>query len=122
MEGDTSSPKKRWINTKQGKGFVAGFFMPIVCTISSQIWSPIEGDNYRLFMLGWLGTFVLIFIFFQAILKRFGFDGFDVIEKGSLGENSAYVSFFAGVAFGTLVFITGAFIGTFLYYELLGFE
>ena len=103
MEEQTSEPKQRWMNTKRGKGFIAGFVMPLACNISNALWTPIE-DNTRFYMMGTLVTFILIFVFVQFVLKRFGFEGFDLIERGTIGKDSNFVSFFAGVTF-SLIFV-----------------
>lgn len=115
MEEQTSTPKKKWINTKRGQGFVVGFILPIACNLAILLWAPIQ-ENYMYYLLGVVMTCILFFVFAQAALKRFGFEGFDASEKNSFGKSSNYLSFFGGVAFSFVVvfiaFMVVAFIQT----------
>lgn len=107
MTEEASSNSKSFINRKEGKAFIAGFSMSLVCGISSMIWRPLQ-DSTFLYCLGSLGTFVMLLLIIQAVLKRFGFEGFDVTERNSFGKGSAYLSFFAGIIFSFFGFMVMA--------------
>ena len=96
-EEKSSTPKKKWINSNRGKGFIAGFLMAIACNLSNYF-NPMFDNRETIYLafLAGLATVILVFVVAEVVLKRFGFEGFDVLGRNSKWEGSAYISFFAG--------------------------
>ncbi len=99
MENE-QKPSKNWLNTVYGKAFLTGMIMPIGCILTSIVLQPLTDNadiSSSLFSLaGLLLMTAGVFAVFQLILKRRGFEGFNLIDKGSFGESGAYLMFFLG--------------------------